>query len=60
MDWIMLETLESVFVNENFINSLNQIIVEIKDNAKIIADNEKTIETSFDSRLYALFKEFFS
>lgn len=56
----MLETLESVFVNKNFINSLNQIIVEIKDNAKIIADNEKTIETSFDSRLYALFKEFFS
>lgn len=43
----MLETLESVFVNKNFINSLNQIIVEIADNAKIIADNEKNHRNKF-------------
>jgi hypothetical protein len=54
-----LTTLESVFANEQFISSLTSLMIEIKDYAKI-AENEKSIETQFDMRVFSLFKKFFS
>lgn len=53
-----LMTLESIFHDENFIASLTKTMNEIKEYARF-ADNEKSIETHFDNRIYMLFQHFF-
>ncbi|PNP96944.1 hypothetical protein [Moraxella sp. RCAD0137] len=55
-----LSNLESVFVDNGFINELTQIMNDIKEYANIIAKNEKTIETQFDMRIFSLFQKFFN
>lgn len=53
-----MNNLESIFNSPEFKNSLNTIVVAVKNDAKN-SPNEKTIETRFDNYLYELFQRFF-
>lgn len=53
-----LSTLEGVFSNKDFNSALQDIVRKVKEDAAS-APNEKTIESRFDSYLYALFENFF-
>ncbi|ELA09621.1 hypothetical protein MOMA_04425 [Moraxella macacae 0408225] len=49
-----LTTLESIFIDNGFIKDLTKIMLDIKDYANFIAQNEKSIETQFDMQMFSL------
>lgn len=53
-----MNNLESIFNSMDFKNSLNDIVISVKHDAKT-SPNEKTIETRFDNYLYQLFQQYF-
>lgn len=55
----ILTTLESVFADEGFTKDLTNIMINIKDYANLVAENEKSIETQFDMHIFSLFQTFF-